>query len=72
METHPIKEVLRKAKVSQKEACEKTGLKQSTLSSRMNREIEGSIEQSIDIAKAFEIKKFLIVRDGYEIRVTLK
>lgn len=72
METHPIKEVLRKAKVSQKEVCEKTGLKQSTLSSRMNREIEGSLEQSIDIAKAFEIKKFLIVRDGYEIRVNLK
>lgn len=72
METHPIKGVLKKAKVSQKEACKKLKVKQSTLSSRMNREIKGSIEQSIDIAKAFEIKKFLIVRDGYEIRVTLK
>lgn len=69
---HPIKEVMNKAKASQKEVCEKIGVKQSTLSKRMNKEIKGSIEQSIDIAKAFEIKKFLIVRDGYEIRVTLK
>lgn len=69
---HPIKEVMKKANVKQKEVCEKLKVNQSTLSNRMNKEIVGSIEQSIDIAKAFEIKKFLIVRDGYEIRVTLK
>lgn len=67
---HPIKEVMNKGKVTQKEVCEKIGVKQSTLSKRMNKEIKGSIEQSLEIAKELNVKSYFIVKDGYTIRVT--
>lgn len=70
--THPIKEVLKKAKTNQKEVCEKTGIKQSTLSSRMNKEIQGSIEHSIEIAKEMNVKSYSIVRENYIVRIKLK
>ena len=69
---HPIKEVMKKANVKQKDVCEKLDINQSTLSKRMNKEIQGSLEQSIEIAKEFKIKKFSIVKDSYTINVTIK
>ena len=69
---HPIKEVMKKANVKQKDICEKLGIKQSTLSKRMNKEIQGSLEQSIEIAKEFKIKKFSIVREYYTLNVVMK
>ena len=69
---HPIKEVMKKANVKQKDVCEKLDINQSTLSKRMNKEIQGSLEQSIEIAKEFKIKKFSIVKDSYTINVVIK
>ena len=69
---HPIKEVMKKANVKQKDICEKLGIKQSTLSKRMNKEIQGSLEQSIEIAKEFKVKKFSIVREYYTLNVVMK
>ena len=69
---HPIKEVMKKANVKQKDVCEKLDINQSTLSKRMNKEIQGSLEQSIEIAKEFKIKKFSIVREDYTLNVVMK
>ena len=69
---HPIKEVMKKANVKQKDICEKLGIKQSTLSKRMNKEIQGSLEQSIEIAKEFNVKRFSIVKENYTLNVTIK
>lgn len=69
---HPIKEVMKKANVKQKEVCEKLDIKQSTLSKRMNKEIQGSLEQSIEIAKEFNIKRISIVREDYTLNVVMK
>lgn len=70
--SHPIKEVMKKANVKQKEVCEKLGIKQSTLSKRMNKEIQGSLDQSIEIAKEFNVKRFSIVRENYTLNVVIK
>lgn len=69
---NPIKEVMKKAKVNQKEVSEIMKIKQSTLSKRMNKEIVGSIEQSIQIAKKLNIKRFSVNNDSYSINVTIK
>ena len=69
---HPIKEVMKKANIKQKDICEKLGIKQSTLSKRMNKEIQGSLEQSIEIAKEFKVKKFSIVREYYTLNIVMK
>ena len=69
---NPIKTVLQKAKKEQKEVCEITGIKQSTLSSRMNREMKGSIEYSIEIARELKVKSYSIFKDGCEIKVKIK
>lgn len=69
MENHPIKEVMKKANVKQKEVCEKLNVNQSTLSNRMNKEIIGSIEHSLEIAKELNVKSYFIVKDGYTISV---
>ena len=69
---HPIKEVMKKANVKQKDVCEKLDINQSTLSKRMNKEIQGSLEQSIEIAKEFKIKKFSIVKENYTLNVVMK
>jgi len=69
---HPIKEVMKKANVKQKEVCEKLDINQSTLSKRMNKEIQGSLEQSIEIAKEFNVKRFSIVRENYTLNVVMK
>ena len=69
---HPIKEVMKKANVKQKDVCEKLEINQSTLSKRMNKEIQGSLEQSIEIAKEFNVKRFSIVREDYTLNVVMK
>ena len=69
---HPIKEVMKKANVKQKDVCEKLDINQSTLSKRMNKEIQGSLEQSIEIAKEFNVKRFSIVREDYTLNVVMK
>ena len=69
---HPIKEVMKKANVKQKEVCEKLDINQSTLSKRMNKETQGSLEQSIEIAKEFNVKRFSIVRENYTLNFVMK
>ena len=69
---HPIKEVMKKANIKQKDVCEKLDINQSTLSKRMNKEIQGSLEQSIEIAKEFKVKRFSIVREDYTLNVVMK
>ena len=64
-----IKEVIKKAKKDQKDVCEITGIKQSTLSSRMNREMKGTIEWSLEVAKELNVKRYSIVKDGYQINI---
>ena len=72
MEEHPITQVLKKAKKKQSEVCEIMQIRQSTLSHRMLKEIKGSIEHSIEVAKALNVKKYRIVKDGYTINIKLK
>ncbi len=69
---HPIKEVMKKANIKQKDVCEKLDINQSTLSKRMSKEIQGSLEQSIEIAKEFKVKRFSIVREDYTLNVVMK
>ena len=64
-----IKEVIEKSKKKQKEVSEITGIKQSTLSTRMNKEIKGTLEWSIEVAKELNVKNYSIVKDGYTINV---
>jgi len=68
---NPIKQVIKQAKSSQKEVCEKLNINQSTLSSRMLKDVKGTIEWSIDVAKELNVKKYTIVRDGYSVTVKL-
>ena len=69
---HPIKEVMKKANVKQKDICEKLGIKQSTLSKRMNKEVQGTIEWSLEVAKELGVKSYSIVKNGYEIKIKKK
>lgn len=66
---HPIKEVMKKANVKQKEVCEKLKINQSTLSNRMNKEVQGTIEWSLEVAKELNVKTYTIVKNGYQIKV---
>jgi len=69
---NPIRQVIKQAKSSQKEVCEKLNINQSTLSSRMLKDVKGTIEWSIEIAKELNVKKYTIVRDGYTISVRVR
>jgi len=69
---NPIKTVLEKAKVSQRDYCDITGQKQSTMSHRMNNDVHGSIEWSIEVAKELNIRSYKIMGDVYEVRVQIK
>lgn len=64
-----VKKVIEKSGKKQKEVSEITGIKQSTLSTRMNKEIQGTIEWSIEVAKELNVKSYSIVKDGYTINV---
>jgi len=67
-----IKEVIDKAKSNQKEVCNRLGLKQSTLSKRMNKEIQGTIEWSLEVAQELGVKTYSIENENYKIKVTRK
>ena len=69
---HPIKEVMKKANVKQKDVCEKLDINQSTLSKRMNKEVQGTIEWSLEVAKELGVKSYSIVKNGYEIKIKKK
>lgn len=64
-----IKEVMEKANVTQKDVCEKLNIKQSTLSKRMNKDIQGTIEWSLEVAKELNVKSYSIVKNGYQINI---
>ena len=69
---NPIKQVIELSKSTQKEVCEKMNIKQSTLSARMIKNVQGTIEWSIEVAKELNVKKYKIVKDGCVITVKLK
>lgn len=69
---HPINQVLKKAKKKQSEVCEIMQIKQSTLSRRTLHDIKGSIEHSIEVAKALNVKKFSIVKEHCTINIKIK
>jgi predicted XRE-type DNA-binding protein len=64
-----IKEVINKSKKKQKEVSEITGIKQSTLSTRMNKDIQGTIEWSLEVAKELNVKSYSVVKNGYKINI---
>jgi hypothetical protein len=64
-----IKEVINKSKKKQKEVSEITGIKQSTLSTRMNKDIQGTIEWSLEVAKELNVKSYSVVKNGYQINI---
>jgi predicted XRE-type DNA-binding protein len=68
---NPIKQVIDQAGVTQKEVVKRLNIKQSTLSARMIKEVKGSIEWSIEVAKELNIKKYTIVKDGYVVSVKI-
>lgn len=69
---NPIKQVIEQAGSTQKEVGKRLNIKQSTLSARMIKEVQGSIEWSIEVAKELNVKKYTIVRDGYVVSVKIK
>ena len=69
---HPIKEVIDLAGFNQIEASRALGISQPLLSYRMRKEIEGSIEQSIEMAKTLRVKQYEIVAAGYSLKVKIK
>lgn len=64
-----VRQVIEKAKSNQKEVAERMSIKQNTLSRRMNKEVQGTIEWSLEVAKELGVRSYTIVRDGYEIRI---
>jgi len=69
---NPIKIVIDIAKKNQKEACELLNLKQSTLSKRMNKEMMGTLEWSLEVAKELGVRSYTIQKNGYQIKITRK
>lgn len=66
-----VKKVIEQSGKKQKEVSEITGIKQSTLSKRTTKEVCGTIEWSIEVAKELNVKRFSIVKDGYTINVKI-
>ena len=69
---NPIKKVIEQAGSTKKEVGKRLNIKQSTLSARMIKEVKGSIDWSIEVAKELNVKKYTIVKDGYVISVKIK
>lgn len=69
---HPIKEVIDLAGFNQLEASRALGISQPLLSYRMRKEIEGSIEQSIEMAKTLRVKQYEIIAPDYSLKVKIK
>jgi len=64
-----LKKVIEKSGKKQKEVSEITGIKQSTLSTRMNKDVQGTIEWSLEVAKELNVKSYSIVKNGYQINI---
>ena len=71
MEENAVKKVVGLSRLSQKEICDITGTKKSNLHRRMNNDIIGTIEMSLEIAKETGINKYSIVKNGYTISVKI-
>ena len=69
---NPIRQVIEQAETTQKEVSKRLNIKQSTLSARMIKEVKGSIEWSIEVAKELNVKRYTIVKDEYVIAVKIK
>jgi DNA-binding XRE family transcriptional regulator len=69
---NPIKQVIDQVGSTQKEVGKRLNIKQSTLSARMIKEVKGSIEWSIEVAKELNVKNYTIVKDGYVVSVKIK
>ena len=69
---NPIKDVIEKANSTQSEVAKKMNIKQNTLSRRMNKEVQGTIEWSLEVAKELGVKSYSIVKNGYEIKIKKK
>jgi transcriptional regulator with XRE-family HTH domain len=69
---NPIKQIIKQAKSSQKEVCEKMNVPQGTMSHRMNKDVRGTIEWSIEVAKELNVRTFKIVTDSYSITISIR
>lgn len=69
---NPIKQVIKKGNSTQSEVAKKMNIKQNTLSRRMNKEVHGTIEWSLEVAKELGVKSYSIVKNGYEIKIKRK
>jgi len=66
---NPIKKVIALGNSTQKEVANKMGIKQATLSHRMNHAVKGSLEWAIDIAKEIEVNEFTIIYGDFECKI---
>ena len=66
-----VKKVVELSGLSQKKICDLTGTKKSNLHRRMNNDIIGTIEMSLEIAKETGVNKYSIVKNGYTISVKI-
>ena len=69
---NPIKDVIEKGNSTQSEVAKKMNIKQNTLSRRMNKEVQGTIEWSLEVAKELGVKSYSVVKNGYEIKIKKK
>ncbi len=66
---NPIKELVEKSGKTQKSIAESIGVKENTFSQRLNKEVQGTIEWSLEVAKELNVKTYTIVKNGYQIKV---
>ena len=69
---HPVKEVLKKTKLNQKDLSKKMSITEPTLSYRINHYSIGSIDHAIEIAKQNGINRFFFYTNGYKVSVTIE
>jgi transcriptional regulator with XRE-family HTH domain len=67
-----IKELVKDSGKKQKEIATKLGIKENTFSTRLNKEVQGTIEWSLEVAKELNVKSYSIVKNGYEIKIKRK
>ncbi len=69
---NPIKELVEKSGKTQKSIAKSIGVKENTFSQRLNKEVQGTIEWSLEVAKELGVKSYSIVKNGYEIKIKRK
>lgn len=69
---NPIKELVEKSGKTQKSIAESIGIKENTFSQRLNKEVQGTIEWSLEVAKELGVESYCIVKNGYEIKIKRK